>query len=114
MEQSTYAPLLVNPKEKDFAYHLTRLNVDGPLIPSWTGFNQLLSSVEVPPKSVIGYLPVIDASHTEMSTVLTILQRSVEIADKLDLQTIVIVMDQAIYSKAHLIRWRNAVFMKRL
>ena len=79
----------------------------------WTGFNSQLSTC-IPQMSVIGYLPVIDASPTEMSTVLTILQRSVEIANKLHLETLVIVVDQAIYSKLQLIRWRNAVFMQRL
>ena len=49
-----------------------------------------------------------------MSIVLTILQKSIQIADKLELEAIVIVMDQAIYSKAQLIRWKNAQFMKKL
>ena len=116
LDQAHYSPILKQPMLKDFAFNITRFDIDHKeiLIPSWTGYNQLISSVEVPPKSVIGYLPVIDASPTEMSTVLTILQRCVEIADKLELDTIVVVFDQAIYSKAQLIRWRNAVFMKRI
>ena len=113
VEQSTYMPLLKYPKKLDQAYHVTKFNLEGTL-PSWTGFNHLLSEVEVPPQSVIGYLPVIDGSPTEMNTVLTILQRSVQIADKLNLETVVLVMDQAIYCKAQIIRWRNAQFMKRL
>uniref|UniRef100_UPI00358DF722 uncharacterized protein n=1 Tax=Myxine glutinosa TaxID=7769 RepID=UPI00358DF722 len=113
LDRATYFPLLQHPKTIDLAYHITKYNIDGTL-PSWTGFNQLLSCVEVPPKSVIGYLPVIDATPTEMNTVLTILQRSVQIADKLQLEAVVIVVDQAIYCKAQLIRWKNAQFMKRL
>ena len=59
----------------------------------------VLAQVEVPPRSVIGYLPVIDGSPTDMSTVLTILQKSIQIADKLELEAIVIVTDQAIIPK---------------
>ena len=63
----------------------------------------------------MGYLPEIDGSPTDMSTVLTILQKSIQIADKLELEAIVIVMmDQAIYSKAQLIRWENVQFMNKL
>ncbi|KAJ8023017.1 hypothetical protein HOLleu_38078 [Holothuria leucospilota] len=49
-----------------------------------------------------------------MNTVLTILHSSVEIADKLHLESVVVVLDQAIYSKAQIIRWQNAEFMKGL
>ena len=114
LQSSTYTPLLKSPSKLDLAYNITRFNIQSNTIPSWTGFNQLLSAVDVPPKSVIGYLPIIDASPTEMDTVLTILQRSIEIADKLELDSIVVVMDQAIYSKAQIIRWSNSLFTKRL
>ena len=113
LQHSTYAPLLKNPEKMDLAYHVTKFNIDR-FLPSWTGYNQLLAQVEVPPRSVIGYLPVIDGSPTDMNAVLTILQKSVQIADKLDLETIVIVMDQAIYSKAQLIRWKNAQFNEEI
>ena len=106
LDQSADLPLLQNPMQLDLAYF-----TDGTL-PSWTGFNQLLSKVEVPSKSVIGYLPIIDISPTEMDTILNILKQSVDIADKLKLGTIVLVMDQAIY--AQLIRWRNPQYMEKL
>ena len=114
LQASTNAPLLKRPLMLDLAYNITKFNITDCQLPAWTGFNQLLSTVDVPAKSVIGYLPIIDASPTEMDTVLTILQRSVQIADKLNLETIVVVFDQAIYSKAQIIRWSNAQFMKRL
>ncbi|PIK41754.1 hypothetical protein BSL78_21395 [Apostichopus japonicus] len=74
--------------------------------PSWTGFNTLIAD-NIPAKSIIGYLPVIDASPTEMDTIETILCRSLEIANALHLQTIVTVFDQAIYAKAQQIRWKS-------
>lgn len=68
----------------------------------------------IPSTSCIGYLPIIDASPTDLNTVYTILQRSISIANKLGLEKIVVVMDQAIYAKAQEIRWQNPVFMQRL
>ena len=81
-------------------------------MPTWTGFNTKLVQ-NVPLLSAVGYLPVIDASPTEMDTVLTVLQRSIEIADKLKLQAIVVVFDQAIYAKAQTIRWQTELFLTR-
>ena len=49
-----------------------------------------------------------------MDTVYTILTQSVAIADSLELDSLVLVMDQAIYSKAQLIRWQNDSFKERL
>ena len=49
-----------------------------------------------------------------MDTVYTILTQSVAIADSLELDGLVIVMDQAIYSKAHQIQWENDSFKERL
>ena len=78
-------------------------------MPSWTGFNQLLTT-KIPPRATIGYLPVVDASPTELNTVNTILHRSVEIANQLELPSIAVVVDQAIYAKAQTIRWQTPVF----
>ena len=59
---------------------------DLPVLPGWTGFNTLLCKDNIPNISRVGYLPVIDASPTEYSIINTILKRSAEIADKLQLQ----------------------------
>lgn len=75
-------------------------------IPGWSGFNQILSKCSFP-LSLIGYLPVIDASPTEKSTVNAILEKSLDIADSLRLTAVVLVMDQAIYAKAQEIRWQG-------
>ncbi|XP_070535408.1 uncharacterized protein [Ptychodera flava] len=83
-------------------------------VPSWTGFNQEVSGNAVPPVSKIGYLPVIDASPTDKSTVNTILSRSVDIANKLCLPNIIVNMDEAIYSKAQEIRWQNEEYTNRI
>ena len=87
---------------------------DSCAIPSWTGFHTLLQGENTLQKSALYYLPVIEASPTEMSTVNSILKRSVQIADQLELDHIVLVFDQAIYAKAQQIRWKNDDFTKRL
>ncbi|XP_034096209.1 uncharacterized protein LOC117562482 [Gymnodraco acuticeps] len=87
---------------------------DSCTIPSWTGFHTLLQDENTLQKSALYYLPVIEASPTEMSTVNTILKRSVQIADQLELDHIVLVFDQAIYAKAQQIRWKDVEFTKRL
>ena len=49
-----------------------------------------------------------------MDTVYTILTQIVAIADSLELDSFVLVMDQAIYSKEQQIRWQNDAFKERL
>ena len=97
----------------DMAYIISKLNeVKGKLMPGWTGFNTRLSDVK--PLSQIGYLPIIDASPTQMSTVYTILLRSVALCDLLELPSVVVVFDQAIYAKAQQICWKNEELQQRL
>ncbi len=98
----------------DGAYFLMKTAVHGKVLPSWTGFNTVIRRDPIPPPTNIGYLPVIDASPTEFGTVKTILKRSTEIADRLQLQEIVLVFDQAIYAKAQEIRWKSETYKERL
>ncbi len=57
--------------------------------------------------SSVRYLPVIPSSPTSLSTVYMLIQRSVTLAAELGQQDTVIVLDQAIYSKAQEILWKN-------
>ena len=63
--------------------------------------------------SKVGYLPVINASPTEYSTINAILTRSKEITDKLQLKYAVLVFDEAVYSKIQHIRWKESEFYER-
>jgi len=51
------------------------------VILGWTPFNKELYKEDLPQSSVVGYCPVIDASPTAMSTVYTLLKRSLSMAD---------------------------------
>ena len=44
----------------------------------------------------------------------TILHRSVEIANQLELPSIAVAVDQAIYAKAQTIRWQTPLFLERI
>ena len=82
-------------------------------LPNWTGFNTNLEENVLPTQSKIGYLPVIDASPTEISTVKEILKRSEDIANKLGLRYVCLVFDEAIYSKVQQIRWKEEQYLNR-
>ena len=71
-------------------------------------------AMSVPSLCKIGYLPIIDGSPTDLSIVNAILCRSIDIADKLDQDSIVLVMDEAVYAKAQMICWTDAVYQVRL
>ena len=82
----------------DLAYILTKIicSVEGSLLPGWTGINIMLNRNEITDVSWVTYLTVINASPTECSTINTILQRSKDTADKLDLQYAVLVLDESV------------------
>ena len=98
------------PRSLDQAFVMTRMSTSGEEghsgIPSCTGFNTSLQS-NIPALSIVGYLPAIDASPTQMEAVKSILTRSIKYADVLHLAVVVLVFDQAIYAKAQKIIWED-------
>ena len=92
----------------DFAYIVCRAcSFDiGRIIPGWTGFNSQVID-NVPDKSIIGYLPVIDSPATDLATINEVLKQSVTISQRLEVPEIVLVFDEAIYAKAQMIRWKE-------
>ena len=60
-------------------------------MPDWSGFNAAPFASEVPPKSKIGYLPVVNASPTELATVNKVLHNAVDVAKKHQQDDIVVV-----------------------
>ena len=83
------------------------------LLPGWNGFNTMLNRNEITDLSRVGYMPVINASQTEYSTINMILQRSKDIADKLDRQYAALVFDEAVYAKVQHVRWKEPIFYNR-
>jgi hypothetical protein len=112
LEEKVYVAVQQFAEKCDFAYALIKMHYGG-CLPDWTGFNTLLAEDKIPRVSKIGYLPVIDASPTEYSTVHTVLSKSKDIASQLGMDYMVLVFDEAIYSKAQHIRWKNPEFMEK-
>ena len=75
-------------------------------IPAWGGFNAFLDQSNIT-KSVAHYLPFINASPSDHSTIYTALVNLVKIANKLDQKHILVTADMSIYSKAQQIIWGN-------
>ena len=66
---------------------------------SWTGFNIQANMEKVVLKDSIGYLPTIDSPATAMNTVYEILSKANDTKNALNLISILVVFNQAIYSK---------------
>ena len=83
-------------------------------LPSWTGYNRTLTTTQpLPTISAIHYLPVIEAPPTDNSTIMEIFNRSTELCRQLEIEQMVLVFDQAIYSKAQIIRWDTPALRDR-
>ena len=67
-------------------------------ISSWTGFNIMTRNQVSVVEDNIGYLPTINAPATDISTVNEILNQSVNIPKSLEVNEIVCVFDQALYT----------------
>lgn len=89
----------------DLLYTMLKSFSEGALLPDWTGFNTTLCTSQK--KSEITYLPIIDASPTEYSTIYAMIQRSLEIQQELGIQYLTVVCDEAIYAKMQQIRWKD-------
>ena len=102
-------------RNADFLYFLSRKNAseNEEALPGWTGTNTQVHK-EIRSSSNIGYLPVIDAPVTDMSTINTLLRHSVSICQRLHIPEIVLVFDEAIYAKAQMIRWKDEELQKQL
>ena len=94
--------------QKNLMWILARLaNQENQTVPSWTGFNiNTRNQVQVS-EDVVGYLPTINAPATELNTVFEILKQSELIRRNLFLDTIVVVLDQALFAKAAEIVWKQ-------
>ena len=103
----------------DFLYIIVKHVYHNPKqIPAWTEFNQIINESRgyaVQP-TLIHYLPLIEAPATDEKTITTILQRTLEIADALQLERIVAVFDLAIYCKVQMQRWADPskVYLDRI
>jgi len=91
-----HAKVTQEAQNKNLAWMLTQqVNACNQTVPSWTEFNIETQDMIAVSQDVVGYLPMINAPATEMSTVLETLNQSELLRQKLKLYQIVVVMDQA-------------------
>ena len=76
-------------------------------VPSWTGFNILVRNDHEVAKDNVGYLPTINAPAMNMSTVYQVPMKSLQTKETLNLQSLVVVFDQALYAKATEVKWKH-------
>lgn len=114
LDEESHKSVQTEKRKQDVAFVIARTVEEfQPQMPNWTGFNTELESKQIPRLTNIGYLPIIDASPTELSTINTILKRSQEIADLLELQYLSLVFDESIYAKIQMIRWKQPTYYNR-
>ena len=80
-------------------------NAENQSVSSWTGFNIIIRNNMAFEADTVAYLPCINKPATEMSTVHEILRQCVQIKTQLELKSIILVLDQAIFAKAVEIAW---------
>ena len=101
LEQSAHLTAQSSHRKLNLAYVTSKIPEiagNNNLLPGWTGFNTLLSKPKLV-NSTVAYLPAIDAPVTDYSTVKEVLKRSLEMANKLELNFMVLVFDKAVYAK---------------
>ena len=76
-------------------------------LPGWTVYHAYVSHRIRVPKTRIGYCPMIPASASEFNTVYTMMKVFQQLFRALGQEWTYITYDEAIYSKAQMIKWRN-------
>ena len=99
---------------EEFKYVIVK-SASTDLHPGWTGYQKsIYDKDKLVKKSSLHYLKNIEAPPNDMSTVSHVLEQCIKKADDFELQTVVVVFDQALYSKAQQIRWKSDLYQKRL
>ena len=75
-------------------------------MPGWTVFHALISTKVYFPTS-IGYCQAIAAPPSDLNTVYTVLKRADSMFQRLGQSEVILTWDEALYSKAQIIKWRN-------
>ena len=75
-------------------------------MPGWTVFHALISTKVYGPTS-IGYCQAIAAPPSDFNTVYTVLKRADSMFYRLGQSEVILMRNEALYSKAQIIKWRN-------
>ena len=98
-------------KATDLAFFLRRQ--DPEIKPSWTVFNQSLSSEERE-HTTVGYLPIILAPAHEFDTLNTVVKRCMAKSSRFGQEHTVITVDQALYYRLLELKWSLPQYQDKL
>ncbi|CAB4004680.1 Hypothetical predicted protein [Paramuricea clavata] len=104
--------LLSKAKVRDFMFIMARM-YGGDDVPGWTGYNIKKYDYAIL-QTKIHYLPVIEASPTDLNTVNTIIYKSIDMKSVFQVPYIICVFDLAIYAKVQEIRWADQHLQEKL
>ena len=104
--------LLSKAKVRDFMFIMARM-YGGDDVPGWTGYNITKYDYAIL-QTKIHYLPVIEASPTDLNTVNTIIYKSIDMKSVFQVPYIICVFDLAIYAKVQEIRWADPHLQEKL
>ena len=76
-------------------------------VPGWTAFHAIISNRPSVPTN-IGYCQAIPSPPSDFNTVYTVLKRAEALFRRIGQEMIILTWDEALYSKAQIIKWRNA------
>ena len=76
-------------------------------VPGWTSFHAIISNRPSVPTN-IGYCQAISSPPSDFNTVYTVLKRAEALFRRIGQQLFIITWGEALYSKAQIIKWRNA------
>ena len=76
-------------------------------VPEWTAFHAVISNRPSVPTNT-GYCQVIPSPLSDFNTVYTVLKRAEALFGRIGQEMITLTWDKALYSKAQIIKWRNA------
>jgi len=95
-------PAAQNAHATDMAFILSRSSHKP--MPSWTLYNEKASTVN-PEKTIVGYLPIIQAPACELYTLNTVVRRALHVAKSMEQQHVVLTVDEALYPKLLELKW---------
>ena len=110
VESNWYDPSkesLAAAKAKDIAWILCKLqDEERKAIPSWSGFNQKISTSDKP-KTVIGHMPIINAPAHDNDVIWTVMQNCMGMTSELHQKYTIITFDEQLYCKAKMLQWHR-------
>ena len=103
-----HADFMLSDQEQLYlSWIMCRQHLKDQYIPSWTGFNIKIHDRDIIMESSVHYLPWLDATATEYSTIMELMNRALKMKESLKLSGIVCVFDQSTFAKAAEIKWRD-------